>query len=255
MPDYTSNQLIVLLITLFLGGILQSTVGFGYALLCIPIFVAAGIPLNEAVIIIVCSAFFQSLYTFYTLRKEISIKKSFLPASIRIVALSIGIAILSRINDLPKEKIQLFIGIAVLSLVLLLWFWKPKKSREEELPVQWTFLTFTVSGIFSSISGMGGPPIVIWSLYQPWSAKKIRAFLFSIYLLTMPPQFLFFYLKFGNSTLKAMLISMLSVPIVLLGSFNGQRIGNKLNKNQLKNTAFALLLIIALKSILASISF
>jgi len=128
MPDYTSNQLIVLMITLFLGGILQSTVGFGYALLCIPIFVAGGIPLNEAVIIIVCSAFFQSLYTFYKLRKEISIKKSFLPASIRIITLWLGIAILSRIKDLPKEKIQLIIGIAVFSLVLILWFWKPKKK-------------------------------------------------------------------------------------------------------------------------------
>jgi len=71
----------------------------------------------------------------------------------------------------------------------------------------------------------------------------------------MPPQFLFFYLKFGNSTLKAMLVSMLALPIVLLGSFIGQLIGNKLNKNKLQNAAFILLLLFALISIFASIGF
>ena len=60
------------------------------------------------------------------------------------------------------------------------------------------------SGYMAGAFGMGGPPLVLWTMAHDWPAKKSRAFLWSNYLVFMPIQSCLLLWLFGWKAAMAM---------------------------------------------------
>ena len=98
--------------------------------------------------------------------------------------------------------------------------------------------------------GMGGPPLVLWSMSHNWSNQRTRAFLYSVFGPTIPLQLALLYVIFGSDVGLGLLVGAMLLPAVFLGAFIGLHIGNRLSKPLLKTVAYIMLIAIALNSIL-----
>jgi hypothetical protein len=97
---------------------------------------------------------------------------------------------------------------------------------------------------------MGGPPLVLWLNAHDWSTQRIRALLATLFLLLVPWQLAVYYLRFGAPILHMMALAAAYMPLVVLGGWSGNVCGDRLPRRQLRSLSYALLLAIAMFSIL-----
>ncbi|NRA37399.1 MAG: TSUP family transporter, partial [Planctomycetes bacterium] len=106
-----------------------------------------------------------------------------------------------------------------------------------------------LSGTMSGMIGMGGPPVILWAMAQPWGVNRTRAFLFVIFMCAIPFQILSLLLAFGVHVWWGVALGLLCSPVVWLGSYVGVFLGNKLNKEQFKVIVYVLLLVLGASSV------
>ena len=241
-------EIVVIAIVLCVAGIIQSAAGFAYALFATPLLLAIGVPLPETITTVSICSFIQSTLGAVHLRKSIPWKTSSIAIIVRVISIGIGLLILYKLSFLDISYIKFIIGCIICGLVLLKLSIKVK--IKEKLHWLWGAASFSGSGILSGICGMGGPPLVLWTIAHDWPVKKTRGFLFSVFAASIPPQIFLLYLTFGNDILYVTLTSLCYFPMVLLGTKIGMPIGNRLPKSTLQKIVYAILIFIGVSSIL-----
>ena len=63
------------------------------------------------------------------------------------------------------------------------------RPRQNLHPI-WAWIAFPLSGFLQGLVGMGGPAMVFWVQAHDWGTRKSRAFLFSMYLISIVPALL-----------------------------------------------------------------
>lgn len=244
-------QILTIAIVIFLGGFLQSAVGFGYALFAAPLILWLGVPLPKTIAIVATSALIQSTLGARNLRAQIPWGPVTSATIIRFVTTIMGIWVLKRLSGLSVGEIKLAVGCILCTIVGIQFAWRIEPT--ERVHPAWGILAFSSSGLLMGICGMGGPPLVLWSMAHTWSNRKTRAFLFTTMLLSIPFLIVLLGLTFGMEALWGVLIGMLLFPSSSLGAVIGIRAGNRIPKPTLRKLAFLLLLIIGLNSIIPQI--
>jgi hypothetical protein len=230
------------------SALVQATVGFAAAMFGLPLLLWAGNDLMESQVLLVTAMFPQNVFSLWKLRRSIDLREVAWPATIRIAALPLGIAGLAVVMTWPTGRIHQFVGVLILvalgiqALVGIQW---PTARK----PL-WMGLVFGGSGILQGISGMSGPPMVLWVHAQRYSHDHARAFLFAMYITNFIPQILLLWWKFGSPVLQAMQVGVLALPLVLVCAGLGLRLGTWLGDRWLRSVTFALLLWIGLSSLL-----
>jgi uncharacterized protein len=231
-----------------MAAFIQATVGFAAALFGLPLLLWAGNNLMEAQVLIISAMLPQNVFAVWKLRKSIDVREIIVPATIRIGALPIGIAGLAIVLTWSTTHINQFVGLlillAVVAQALVGIEWKNAKK-----PV-WMVIVFGGSGFLQGISGLSGPPMVLWVHGQRYPVDRARAFLFSMYITNFIPQVLLLWWKFGNSVFEALLLGLWSLPLVLLGATLGLRLGSWLGDRWLRPATYACLVWLALCSLL-----
>lgn len=233
----------------FVASFIQGAAGFSFGLLIIPLLVWADFSLAEASFITSINAFVLSSIMVYRLRKHV--KWRFLGPTIflRLVTLSIGILLLSKINNLDKTLIRQLLGALLLVIVIVQLSIKPKVK--EKLHPAWWWLAFGSSGFFAGLVGFGGPPTVLWVMTQNWTNSETRAVLAALYWSILPLQLALLLATFGQPLLFASRHAFGFVPIAVLGVFLGIVLGNRLAKDILRQLAYSILVVTAIISLLA----
>jgi len=72
--------------------------------------------------------------------------------------------------------------LCLLVAIQYLWRQHPVKAMHWG----WGGLAFIGSGLLAGLCGMGGPPLVIWSMAHDWPAEKTRGFLFAVFATSIP---------------------------------------------------------------------
>ena len=241
-------EIIGIAIVLCIAGIIQSAAGFAYALFATPLLLIIGMPLPETITTVSICSFLQSSLGAFHLRKSIPWEISSVAISVRVISIGIGLLILYSLAKFNIAYVKFIIGCIICGLVILKLSIKVK--IKDKLHWIWGAFSFTGSGILSGICGMGGPPLVLWTIAHDWSVKRTRGFLFSVFAASIPPQIFLLYLTFGNDILYSALTGLLYFPAVLLGTKIGLPIGNRLPKSILQKIVYAILIIIGLTSTL-----
>lgn len=236
------------ILILALAAFVQTTVGFAAALIGLPLLMWAGNDLMESQIMIISAMLPQNLLAVWKLRKSIDLREIVVPAALRIAALPIGIAGLAVVLTWSAATINQFVAVMILfTLILQTIVGVEWKSAQHPF---WIAVVFGGSGILQGVSGMSGPPMVLWVHAQRYTMDHARAFLFAIYSTNFLPQVLLLWWKYGSPVLHSMLIGFLALPLVLSSAMLGLKFGNRLGDRWLRVVSYAFLLWIALSSLL-----
>ena len=230
-----------------LASAIQSAVGFAFALFATPLLLWTGVPLPNAITIVAVCSCAQSILGATHLRKSVPWRPFLTATPIRLIALAAGLLILKRITALDVGDIRMVVGFVLCVLVGIQsfgWF-----RPAGEIHWIWSGLAFTSSGLLAGMCGMGGPPLVLWTMAKQWPVKTSRGFLFANFAALVPVQLGLLYLSFGTVILHSLGTAGLLTPAVFLGALIGLPIGNRLPKPLLRTIVNLILFVIGISSI------
>jgi uncharacterized membrane protein YfcA len=242
-------HIVIAAMILFGSSMVQAIIGFAFNLIAIPLLIWAGFSLAESVAMTSIPIFIQLALSSWRLREHIIWHDLRIPILIRFITLPLGIMMLYTINSLDPSRIKQFVGIVLLLIVLTQYFinFKPK----EHISRLWDIIAFGISGIMLGMIGMGGPPVVVWLMAHDWEPKRIRAFVSFLFLIAAPVQIVLLYWKLGSEAGEGFVWGLASLPLIVIATLTGIHIGNRLDKDSLRQTVNIFLLLIAFVSIVS----
>jgi len=234
-----------------LAGIMQSAVGFAYALFATPVLVWMGVPLPVTIAIVSTCAFVQASLGARHLVADVPWRLAGVTVVSRLATTIVGVFILGMLSTLSVDAIKLVVGCVLCLSVGIQFAARPRAAAK--LHWAWGALAFSASGLLAGTCGMGGPPLVIWALAHDWSSERTRGFLFAVFAASIPIQISLLYMMFGVDILWGAAIGLLLGPAVMLGTVVGLHLGKQISKPMLCRIAYAILLVIGLNCFFSSI--
>ncbi len=239
-------EIVVAGFVICLAGVAQSAVGFGLALFATPPLVWIGIPLPSVIALVATCSMIQAIIGARELHATVPWRLSLVATAIRLVSTVLGLYLLKKLVALDADHIRTVIGGILCALVAIQLLWRPHAHRA--MHWGWAGLAFTASGLLAGVSGMGGPPLVLWSMAHDWSTHRTRGFLFAVFATSIPVQILLLGLTFGPSILWNVAIGVAFLPLVYLGTAIGLPIGHRMSKARLQLIAYAILLVVGVSA-------
>jgi len=233
---------------MFLGGTIQSSLDFRLGIFALPTLISMGKTLPESVMIIALSSFFQTSWTSFLLRKNIPWKSTKKAVFLRILFVPLGILFLAFISKLAINDMKQITGIMLLSIIIFQI--SPRKINIKKSKIDWSYIAFPLSGFMSGSLGIGGPPMVLWSMNSKLSQIQIRSFLLTTFALTLPVTLTILFISFPHVIKSALLSSVFAIPSLALGIKLGLYITNKLNMIMYKRALLILMFLLSLGLIL-----
>lgn len=232
---------------LTLGVTLQTAVGFGLGLLCIPMLVWSGWALPQAVAILIGAGFVQTGLGTFTVRREI--RWSFmLPLALALcVGIPIGQYAMGLIVDAGQAIVKQAVGGMLLAVLVARAIYQP--APRDAVARGWGYFACGLGGVLGGLVGMGGPPLVLFALAHTWNKDQYRAFIWPIFFLTTPVLVAGLALRFDTGVLIEFAKGVAMAPCVWLGSRAGMAISQQWEMKQLQLGASILLYGIAISSI------
>lgn len=236
------------ILVLSLAAMVQASVGFGAALFSIPLLLWVGNDLMVSQTLVFTAMMPQNVLGYWRLRNSVRRDEIVAPALIRIAALPLGVLCLTYVLTWSAAQVNQLVGLLIVLAVVSQFFigieWKNATRW------YWLLVTFGGSGFLQGLSGMSGPPLVLWVHGQRFEAAKARAFLFAMYISNFGPQLLILWLKFGSQVWVAVGVALLSLPTVLLGAMLGLKVGQRIG-DSLRTISYIMLLSLAMFSLLS----
>jgi len=228
---------------LMVGSLIQSSSGFGFGLLAVPLFLLMGFPLPETVIVIVIGSAIQKVIAVGYLRRSADWRGHRRFMAVSLAALPLGVFLMYKVSFMNHNIVKQVIGGLVLFLLLLQW--KGVIKAKEKVADIWGYVAGFLSGILNGLANIGGPPLVLWILAHRWSNEQMRVTPIAFSIVLVPFQLLFMLLTFGDRLWTPLLKGLLLAPLVFLGSWVGLKIGAKISRDHLKLYMRILLFLIA----------
>jgi hypothetical protein len=241
-PD--AGRWIGLALVLIVGSVLQGAVGFAAGLLGIPLLLWLDWSLAESQVIVITSTAVQNSWGLYRYRNTLDKQEILFPAFLRLAFIPLGIFCLRGLQQLPPDQIKQFVGGVLLLITFGLLKFHPR--AQNSVPRIWTWTIFPLSGLMQGMLGMGGPAMVLWVQMHDWSTQRSRAFLFAIYLISLPFSLTFLYASFGREILTALLTTLTMLPLVIAATGAGLWLGTRIGRRRMRRLTMWILLLIAL---------
>ncbi|TWU22182.1 Sulfite exporter TauE/SafE [Novipirellula galeiformis] len=246
------NDLVSMLpfaLILCVGIFVQSAAGFAAGLLIVPALMWCGYSIPEAQTALLVATIPQNIWGVWSLRDVISFSKLRFPGIARIVFLPLGIGVLRTLESYSVITLRQVVGAVVIAVTLATAVFNPKPRTR--LHPGWAWLSFPLSGFLQGLVGMGGPAMVFWVQAHDWDTRRIRGFLFAMYLISILPALGFLYTTFGTRIVQPGMIAAAITPVLLLVTFAGLRFGNWLGRERLRRVTLALLLVMGVAGLAA----
>jgi len=241
------EQFIIAAFILSLTSMIQAMIGFAFNLIAVPLLIWNGFTLAESVAITSIPIFIQLTLNSWKLRHHIQWRDLPLPIAIRFVTLPLGIALLYTLNGFDTDTLKQIVGLILLGIIFVQLFirFKPR----EHFHLMWDILAFGLSGIMLGMIGMGGPPVVVWLMAHNWDPMRTRAFVSMLFWVSAPIQIILLYWHMGEETAHAFIWGIALLPMVIIATLAGIRIGNTFDRQRLKNAVNIFLFLTAVASI------
>jgi uncharacterized membrane protein YfcA len=246
--DYIISQLPLVLI-LCTGIFVQSAAGFAAGLLIVPALLWCGYGIPEAQCSLLVATIPQNVWGVWDLRGHVTTREIAWPGVGRILFLPLGALTLKAMESLDETAIRQVVGGVVLTATIAIMLFRPHPQKR--LRPFWTVIAFPVSGFFQGLVGMGGPAMVFWVQAHDWETRRMRAFMFSMYLISIGPAIGILYWVFGPRIVQPGLIAVLMFPLLWLVTLFGIRFGTWLGRIRLRRVSLGLLLLMGIAGLAA----
>lgn len=233
-----SFDVAIVCLIIFVGSLIRSTLGFGEALIAMPL-LAFIIPPQMAAPLVAVISSFNAVLILSREWRQISFRET---GSLTVAALTgipIGMWLLSEGSE---SLIKLLLAFVVIGFSTWSLF---NRKASWLLPAYWAPAFGIVAGILGGAYNTAGPPLVIFGTLRRWPAERFRANLQSYFLL-------------GGTTVLALHVSRdavdgevlklaaMCLPLTILAALVGHRITRSVSTDQFIRVVHVCLLMIGM---------
>ena len=226
--------LLVVIITF--ASFVQASVGFGFSIVALSI-MTFFIPLLTGSVVAVLAMLPLTLYIALRSLKDINWKVFIVPFIFAILTTQVGIYFLMVANNSILLKI---LGIVLVGFALFSLLTNAKIKINPNLPIKIIF--GSISGIFSGLFSMGGPPIAIYMLAATKSKEEYSSTLQTYFLATTLIAVLT-HLLYGNITKQVLIYSGYAYIGVLIGTIFGRMLFVELSTEKMEKMVYSVMLV------------
>ena len=215
--EFSATTLLVLVI-LFLSTFIRSALGFGDALIAMPL-LAIVVGLQVATPLTAMGATTIAIIILIKAWKKVDIKAAWRLVITTWIGIPIGIFFL---KAAPELLVKSLLGIIITGFGLynLIVPNLPKLLNEN-----WAYVTGLIAGILGGAYNTNGPPVVIYGMLRRWDSEKFRATLQG-YFLPTGAAILISHGIAGMWTPEVVHLYLYSVPVII----GAVLIGGKINQ-------------------------
>jgi uncharacterized membrane protein YfcA len=225
------TDLVVIAVAMVIAAGIQVTMGFGFALIAIPIVAVVEDP-KVAVVLITAVGVPMTLWNTYRWRRDLRLREMFTVAAASLVGMPLGALVLTRA---PERSLTLTIGIVV--LILTAWLWRglrlPPGPRTE-------ISAGVASGALATSTGTNGPPLVIAFQATGMERPEFRATLAGCFLVQGVVALTIFAVN-GLVTTDVGRAFVVGMPAVVAGTLVGERWSARLHGRAFRAAVLLLL--------------
>ena len=224
-------QLAVIAATVAFAAAIQATMGFGFALVAVPIIAVADDP-KVAVVAVTAIGVPMTLWNTIRWRAHLRVGPMAAVVGASLIGMPAGALILARA---PDRALTFAIGVVV--LVLTAWLWRglqlPPGPRTE-------IAAGIASGALATSTGTNGPPLVIAFQATGMERGAFRATLAGCFLIQGVVALVLFWAG-GLVTHDVGAVFAVGVPAIVAGTLVGERLSTRLHGHAFRVAVLALL--------------
>jgi uncharacterized protein len=223
--------LVVIAATVAFAAAIQATMGFGFALVAVPIIAVAEDP-KVAVVAVTAIGVPMTLWNTIRWRADLQARRMVMVVGASLIGMPVGALILARA---PDRALTFAIGIVV--LVLTAWLWRglrlPPGPRTE-------ISAGIASGALATSTGTNGPPLVIAFQATGIERAAFRATLAGCFLMQGVVALALFWAG-GLITHDVGVTFLVGVPAIVAGTPLGDRLSTRMHGHAFRVAVLALL--------------
>jgi hypothetical protein len=232
---------------IFIATLIRSTLGFGEALVAVPLLalripVAVAAPLAVLVSIIVAGLIVAQDWRHVQIKSATGLIASAIPG------IPLGLLLLACVED---HIVKLILGVIIVAFSLYSLA-APKNFQLKKDHLGWLLGAGFCSGILGGAYGMNGPPLAIYGALRGWSPQHFRATLQG-YFLPASLAGMIGYIALGMWTTEVSRFFLLSLPGVLIAIVAGRFIHHRLQGGGFYSWVHAGLLLIGVTLLVEAI--
>jgi uncharacterized membrane protein YfcA len=238
-------EVILSILAFLIAGLIQGITGFGFALVAAPVLMLFMDPQHVTpTVITVC--LLPNLIVLADTRRSVRLRMV-LPVLIGgLIGLPLGAYILSTIEPAPF-KIAVGVIVLILSVVMLFGWKRPVRNVTAGLvPVGF------MSGVLSTSTSIGGPPLVLFLANQGVPRDIFRANLVGYFtilnfcaIVTM--------ILYGFLTMKVLTALLIYIPVAFIGSISGVYLARVINEKLFSKIVLVFIFILGIVLIASNI--
>ena len=227
-----------------IAGLVRGFAGFGAGMIMVPSFSFAFNPLIAVVMLEFCdlTAQWQILRANW---RSINWRKVMWLIAGTVITLPIGVLALKSLDPIILKR-----GYAIFILIVVVLMAIGWRYQGNGTPIKDT-LVGLLAGFGSGAAGMGGPPVILYSLASSDSSASARGRIIG-YLAISTFMTMFIFLAMNVMTWWSILLGLIAMPFYLIGTAIGQRIYPWASEQTYRKVALVLLAIIAILSLAAT---
>lgn len=224
---------ILLIAIIFLAALLQTTSGFGFALLAMPL-VALVIGVKAAAPLVALVGF--TLYAVNLVRYRRSVERRVLLPLAVAAALGVPFGVWA-LGNLDEDIIKSVLGV-LLIVYALYSLWRPQASPlRSEL---WAWPAGFLAGVLGGAFNTPGPPVIVYGNLRQWPRNLFRSTLQALFLFSSSLVILS-HVAAGNLTPETIPTYLLLMPALLLGVWAGAYVDRHISNQRFRILVLALI--------------
>ncbi len=235
--DFSTTTILVLAI-LFLSTFIRSALGFGDALIAMPL-LALVVGIKVATPLVAMGASTIALTILLKAWRKVEIKAAWRLVLSTWIGIPIGIFFL---KAAPELLVKSLLGILIMGFGLYNLF---VPNLPKLLTEKWALITGLIAGILGGAYNTNGPPVVIYGILRRWDPEKFRATLQG-YFLPTGGAILVSHAIAGMWTSQVVHLYGYSLPIIIVAVLIGEKVNQIIPQGRFDKIIYGFLVLIGL---------
>jgi hypothetical protein len=224
-----------LVVIVFLAALLQTTSGFGFALMAMPL-ISLVVGVKTAAPLVAMLGFTLYAVNLVRYRQGLVLKEVARLAVAVAVGVPVGIWLLSALDE---RIVEVVLGVVLIAYAVYMLL-KPQTTPSLRSNL-WAYPVGFISGCLGGAFNTPGPPVIIYGDLKRWPRNQFRSTLQALFLFSSGLVIVSHGLA-GHVTRPILLDYALSFPCLLLGVFAGSRIDRRLNNERFRVLVIVMIL-------------
>ena len=221
-------------IIILVASMVQGATSFGFSLLALPL-LSLLYDLKIVVPTLVFLSLFLNITIFFKLKIKPNFKEITLLGIFAIIFIPVGVQMLVFVEE---RTLKLLVSVLLIMISIIMLSGVQLKIKNKSLSY---IITGILSGILNGAVSLSGPPIVVLLANDNKNKNEFRSTLtFLFIILNIVTIALYFVRDIFNQPEFTKLFFLL--PIMIIGSYLGIYLGNKIDENKFKKIVLVLLL-------------